>query len=309
VSQAFLFPGQGSQHVGMGRELAEAIPAARSVFEEADEALGFALSRLMWEGPDEELTDTRNAQPALLVHSIAALRAIDGAVGPASLAAGHSLAEFTAHVASGTLAFRDAVLAVRRRGELMSEAGRARPGTMAAILGMDDDAVRDVCAEVTEGVCVPANFNSPGQVVVSGDEVGVAEGSERAREAGARKVMPLHVSGAFHSPLMEPAQRALDEHLADVSFSDPEHPVVSNVTAQPVSEGSVARELLVRQLTAPVLWSDSIRVMVEAGVDRFLELGPGTVLCGLNKRNARGLPCVSVGDLDGLRRLEEMLWS
>jgi [acyl-carrier-protein] S-malonyltransferase len=189
----------------MGRELAEAIPAARAVFEEANDALGFSLSRLMWEGPDEELTDTRNAQPALLVHSIAALRSVDGAAGPASLAAGHSLAEFTAHVASGTLAFHDAVLAVRRRGELMSEAGRARPGTMAAILGLDDDAVRDVCAGVRGGVCVPANFNSPGQVVVSGDEAGVAEGSERARAAGARRVLPLHVSGAFHSPLMEPA--------------------------------------------------------------------------------------------------------
>jgi [acyl-carrier-protein] S-malonyltransferase len=279
----------------MGRELARALPAARAVFQEADDVLGIALGRLMWEGPEEELTLTRNAQPAILVASVAAHAVLRDRLGDVAMAAGHSLGEFSAHVAAGTLRFADALRAVRLRGELMYEAGVKRPGTMAAVLGLSDDALRAACAAVTDGICVPANFNTEGQVVISGDRVGVEAGMERAREAGAKKVTELKVSGAFHSPLMEPAQDGLRAHLADVRFADPAFPVVSNVTAEPVRSGAQARDLLVRQLTAPVLWSSSIATMLREGADRFLELGAGSVLCGLNKRNAKGAPCASAG--------------
>jgi [acyl-carrier-protein] S-malonyltransferase len=295
MSVALLFPGQGSQHVGMGSELASAFPEAREVFEEADEVLGLALSRLMWEGPEDELTETRNAQPAILTHSVAVHRVVRAVLGDAAFAAGHSLGEFSAHVAAGTLTFRDALALVRLRGELMFAAGLERPGTMAAVLGLADEAVARVCAEVESGTCVPANYNAEGQVVVGGDREGVAEGMDRARAAGARKVMELKVSGAFHSPLMEPAARGLRERLEAIALADPVFPVVSNVTALDVRQGLVARELLVQQLTAPVRWAASVTTMVREGASRFLELGPGSVLCGLNKRNARGIPCASWG--------------
>ena len=293
---ALLFPGQGSQHVGMGRELAAAFPEARAVFEEADDVLGVRLSRLMWEGPEPELTETRNAQPAILVHSVAVLRTVAAHLAPVTIAAGHSLGEFSAHVAAGTLSYRDALSAVRLRGELMFEAGLARPGTMAAVLGLDDATVEEACKSVTRGTCVPANFNSEGQVVISGDREGVAEGMERAREKGARRVIELKVSGAFHSPLMEPAAAGLRERLSGLSFAEPSFPVVSNVTALPVHDVAVVRELLVSQLTAPVRWAASVSTMIRAGASRFLELGPGNVLCGLNKRNARGIPCSPVAE-------------
>jgi [acyl-carrier-protein] S-malonyltransferase len=295
VSLALLFPGQGSQHIGMGRKLADALPAARLVFQEADEILATALSRLMWEGPEEELTLTRNAQPAILVHSVATHTMLRDRLGETTIAAGHSLGEFSAHVAAGTLSFPDALRAVRVRGELMFDAGVRRPGTMAAVLGLSDDAAREACAAVTSGICVPANFNADGQVVISGDRKGVEEGMARARSAGAKRVLELKVSGAFHSPLMAPAEQGLRTHLEGISFSDPSFPVVSNVTAEPVGSGSSARDLLIRQLTAPVLWSASVNAMRRKGANRFLELGPGAVLCGLNKRNSRGAPCVSVG--------------
>lgn len=300
---ALLFPGQGSQFVGMGRELAQAYPAALEVFQEADSVLNLRLSRLMWEGPEEELTLTKNAQPALLVHSVAVHRVVAGEMGGVDFAAGHSLGEFSAHVAAGTLSLADAVAAVRRRGELMFETGEARPGTMAAVLGLEDDVVEEVCRGVSEGICVPANFNAPGQVVISGDQTGVEAGMLRAKEAGAKRVLPLNVSGAFHSPLMEPAEDGLETHLGALAFGKATIPVFSNVTARPVMGGEVARDLLVKQLTAPVRWSASIRAMVEAGAERFVELGAGSVLCGLNKRNARGLPCRSVGGPDDVDAL------
>ena len=283
----------------MGRELADAFPAARRVFEQADAALGVPLSRIMWEGPEEELTQTRNAQPAILVHSFAVLTVLRERSGAAlervRVAGGHSLGEFSAHVAAGTLAFEDALRAVRLRGDLMYRAGVERPGTMAAVLGLADDAVRAACAAVAAGICVPANFNSEGQVVISGDQAGVADGMERAKAAGAKRAVALNVSGAFHSPLMEPAQAGLRAQLEATPFFDPAFPVVSNVTAEPVRTGREARELLVRQLTAPVLWSASVAAMTRAGAERFLEVGPGSVLCGLNKRNAKGAPCAAAG--------------
>jgi len=304
MSLALLFPGQGSQHVGMGRDLARGYPEAEAVFQEADERLGFPLSQIMWEGPEDELTETRNAQPAILVHSVAVHRVMSARLETARFAAGHSLGEFSAHVAAGTISFADALLAVRLRGELMFGAGVERPGTMAAVLGLDDAGVEEACRGVTSGICVPANFNADGQVVISGDRAGVAEGMERARAAGARKVMELKVSGAFHSPLMAPAASGLRERLEGTAFSAPALAVVSNVTARPVEGGDAARELLVQQLTAPVRWAESIATMIEAGASRFLELGPGSVLCGLNKRNARGLPCTSVAKPEDVEALK-----
>jgi len=298
MSLALLFPGQGSQHVGMGRELADAHPEVRALFDEADEALGFSLSGIMWEGPEETLTETHNAQPALLLHSVAAHRAVREALGTPAFVAGHSLGEFSAYVAAGSIDVGDALRVVRRRGELMFESGAETPGTMAALLGLDDEAVETVCAGVEGGVCVPANYNSRGQVVISGDEAGVAEGMERAREAGARKAIQLKVSGAFHSPLMKSAEEGLAAFLGSIEIRAPEVPVISNVTAEPVTEADTARELLIRQLTSPVRWSRSIGRMVEGGVDRFVELGPGSVLCGLNRRNARGVSCTSIGTPD-----------
>ncbi len=305
MAVALLFPGQGSQFVGMGRDLSLSFPQASELFEEADEVLGFHLSRLAWEGPEDELTLTKNAQPALLVHSIAVHRVLKEELGPVSVAAGHSLGEFSAHVAAGTLTFPEALGAVRTRGELMFAAGVERPGTMAAVLGLSDEAVEEVCRTVQEegATCVPANFNTQGQVVISGDFEGVERAMALARESGAKKVVSLTVSGAFHSPLMAPAGEGLREQLEKIKFSDPDYPVISNVTAEPVSTGSLGMELLVEQLTSPVRWTASVEQMVNLGAERFFELGPGSVLRSLNKRNARGIPCSSLGtpsDFDAL---------
>lgn len=304
MTLALLFPGQGSQYVGMARALAYAYPRAAEVLAEADDVLSFHLSRLMADGPEEELTETRNAQPAILAHSVAVLTLVRDRLGPVAIAAGHSLGEFSAHVAAGTMSFPDALEAVRLRGELMYRAGQERPGAMAAILGLDDAVLEDVCARVSAGICVPANFNSVGQVVISGDVAGVEQGMELAQEAGARRVVRLNVSGAFHSPLMVPAAEGLREKLETIEMRDPGHPVVSNVTATPVSVGADARRLLVEQLTSPVRWSTSVSTMVETGVDRFLELGPGSVLTGLNRRNAKGLPCAALGEPSDIESLE-----
>ncbi|MSR23296.1 MAG: [acyl-carrier-protein] S-malonyltransferase [Gemmatimonadetes bacterium] len=306
MSLALLFPGQGSQSVGMGRALADAHPVAAATFAEADRILGDSLSTLMWGGPEDDLVLTQNAQPALLTHSVAVLRVVQDRLGEVAMAAGHSLGEFSAHVAAGTLSFPDALRAVRLRGELMASAGALRPGGMAAVLGMEDDAVEALCREVATAsgaTVVPANFNSPGQVVISGDRSAVAKAVELGPERGAKKVVLLNVSGAFHSPLMEPAERGLREWLDAVNFGRLRYPVYSNVTAEPVLEEE-ARGLLVRQLISPVRWASSIRAMVGAGADRFLEIGPGEVLAGLNRRNARGVPTLSVGEPEDVDALD-----
>ncbi|MGD8360881.1 MAG: ACP S-malonyltransferase [Gemmatimonadota bacterium] len=307
MSIGLLFPGQGSQCVGMGKALAQAFPDASEVFQEADDLLGFHLSRLAWEGPEEELNLTKNAQPALLVHSVAVHRVVQGELGEVGIAAGHSLGEFSAHVAAGTISFQDAVGTVRLRGELMYASGAERPGTMAALLGLEKEAVEALCRAVGERgmVCVAANINTHAQVVISGERSGVEEAMALAKDAGAKKAVLLTVSGAFHSPLMAPAKEGLRDRLEAINFSDPLYPVVSNVTAEPVVQGREARGLLVDQLTSPVRWSASIDRMVAGGVDRFFELGPGSVLCGLNRRNARGVPCTSLSeppDFDNLGR-------
>ncbi|MBW3555174.1 MAG: ACP S-malonyltransferase [Gemmatimonadetes bacterium] len=296
-----LFPGQGSQFVGMGRDLAERFPAAASVFERADSALGVALTRIMWEGPEDELTATHNAQPAILAHSVAVLEALRDRLPAVSMAAGHSLGEFSAYVSAGSLDFEDAVRAVRRRGELMFRSGQERPGAMAAVLGLEDEALERVCreaAQATGGACVPANFNAPGQIVISGDEPAVEAAMELAKEAGARRAVPLNVSGAFHSPLMAVAEDGLQAHLHAVELVDPAFPVVSNVSAEPVTGAVEARDLLVRQLTSPVRWVASMRTMRGHGVTRFLEIGPGAVLAGLMKRIDREAGVESLGTAD-----------
>lgn len=293
----------------MGEDLVSRFPAAKAVFEEADDVLGFPLSKVCFQGPAGELTSTRNAQPALLTHSIAVFRLVQQSLGEVGSAAGHSLGEFSAHVAAGTLPFAQALSAVRLRGTLMFEAGLRRPGAMAAVLGMEEGRLSEVCRSVsTPNQCVvPANFNSEGQVVISGDAQAVARATVSLSEAGAKRVVPLNVSGAFHSPLMEEAQSGLRAHLSDLSFTDPRFPVVSNVTAEPVRDGATARERLVEQLTAPVRWSESVKAQVQLGADRFLELGPGSVLTGLGRRNAKGIPGRALGTADEVESfLEEM---
>lgn len=291
----------------MGQELARAFPVARETFQEADDLLGAFLSRICWEGPEEELTLTVNTQPALLVHSIAVLRVIGAELGPVTMAAGHSLGEFSAHVAAGTFSFADGLRAVRLRGRLMAGSGETRPGAMAAVLGLDDDVVEQVCAEASrEGaLMVPANYNAPGQVVISGDAEALDPVSGALKAKGAKRVLPLKVSGAFHSPLMQPALEGLREGLEGIDFSAASYPVVSNVTAEPVHGGEDARALLLRQIISPVRWGASVGRMVAEGVDRFFELGSGSVLCGLNRRNAPDATCISLGspgDLDKVAR-------
>jgi [acyl-carrier-protein] S-malonyltransferase len=302
-----LFPGQGSQFPGMGFDLCSEYPEARRTFEEADDALGFALSRLCFEGPEAELTRTHNAQPAILAHSVAVHRVLGTRLPAPRCAAGHSLGEYSAYVAAGALEFGAAMRVVRRRGELMLGSGDERPGAMAAVLGLDDEAAVAACREAgaeVGGDCVAANYNSPGQLVISGDVATVDRALELVRAAGARRAVRLNVSGAFHSPLMKVAEAGLAEALAAVEFRDPSFAVVSNVTAEPVGDADRARELLTRQLTAPVRWTAVVRAMIEQGARVFYELGPGNVLTGLLRRIDRGMEGSAVGtvaDVAGFR--------
>ena len=288
---AFQFPGQGSQGVGMGALLADAFPEARDVFHEADDSLGFELSRLCWEGPEDELRSTENAQPALLVHGVACARVlVSGGIQPAA-AAGHSLGEFTAHVAAGSLSFSDALKLVRVRGEAMARAGDERPGTMAAVIGLEKAEVERLCAEAREDgeTLVPANYNSPGQIVISGSIEAVRRAVVEAKKRGARMAVELQVSGAFHSPLMAPAVAPLAEALDKVEVRRAGIPVVSNVDAQPVTEPDAIRERLIEQVTGAVRWTDCVLALRDLGVRRLIEPGPGHVLTGLVKRIDRSL--------------------
>lgn len=300
MTLAFIFPGQGAQKVGMGRALAERFPEARATFEEADRALGAPLSELCWNGPAEELKKSHNTQPALLTHGVAAWRLVRAAGLEPSWTAGHSLGEYTACVAAGAIAFEDAVRLVRRRGELMYQAGLERPGTMAAILGLDRAAVEAACEAAAEaGVVRAANLNAPGQIVVSGEPAAVERACAIARERGARRTIPLEVSGAFHSPLMASAARGLEEALDGVTIRDAACPVIANVSGRPVRRAGEIRAALAAQLLGAVSWEESMRWLITQGA-AFLELGTGAVLRGLLRTIDRQAPAWNVEDPDTL---------
>jgi [acyl-carrier-protein] S-malonyltransferase len=306
-----LFPGQGSQKPGMGKDLAAAFPAARDVFERADTVLQTSLSRLCFEGPAEELTMTHNAQPALLAHGAAAWAASRDRIGARVVAAaGHSLGELTAYHAAESLDLEDAVRLVRRRGELMHESGAKRPGAMAAILGETNRPIEEICADASRdaGEVVPANYNAPGQIVISGEVDGVTRAMVLCKEAGAKRAMRLNVSGAFHSPLMEGASRGLAKALAAVALSDPHFPIYANVSAEPVLSGEQAKGLLFEQLTNPVRWTDVISSLAARFPNAlYVEMGPGSVLVGLVRKIAPSVKtatCGTAAEVEQLRALE-----
>jgi [acyl-carrier-protein] S-malonyltransferase len=298
---AFVFPGQGAQKVGMGRTLADAFPICRDTFAEADAALGEPLSALCFEGPEDRLLLTENTQPAILAMSTAVARlAVSRGLTPA-FAAGHSLGEYSAHVAAGTLSFADALRTVRRRGRYMQEAVPIGVGAMAAILGLDADKVAQACAEAAEGEVVsPANLNSPGQVVIAGHAAAVARAGERAKALGAKRAIPLAVSAPFHCALMKPAEDRLAPELRALAAKDPSVPVVANVDAEPKRTAADAIEALIRQVSSPVRWEDVVKRLIAGGATTFIELGPGTVLAGLIKKIDRGVAVASVEDEGGL---------
>lgn len=302
-----LFPGQGSQKPGMGKDLAETLAPARDVFARVDAALGESLSTIMFEGPAESLTLTHHAQPALLAHGMAVWESVRDRLSPhVRAAAGHSLGEFSAHCAAGTFSLDAAVRIVERRGRLMYEAGLARPGTMAAILGETSTPIEEICAQATAeaGLVVAANYNAPGQTVISGEIAGVEKAMELTRGAGAKRAMRLPVSGAFHSPLMAPAQPGLAAALAEATMDDPRIPIYANVTAEPVRDAASARRLLEEQLTAPVRWIDVMSGLARAWPGAlFVEMGPGSVLGGLARKIApqvETITCGTASEVDAL---------
>ena len=306
---AFLFPGQGSQYAGMGKDLAEKFPAARQVFEEADNALGFELSELCFSGPAEQLQLTENTQPAILTVSVAALRAMESEGFPKpDFVAGHSLGEYSALVAAGTLALADAVRTVRARGRYMQEAVPVGVGAMAAILGADLNVIVAACKEAAEGqVCSPANINSPGQVVIAGDAAAVNRAIELLKTRGAKRAIKLNVSAPFHCALMMPAQERLSKDLERISFAPPAMPVVTNVDATSVLQGDDARDALIRQVSQPVKWLSSVEFLISQGVQSFIETGPGKVLSGLMRQIDRSVSCVNIEDEASVRAARDTL--
>ncbi|BBH20910.1 malonyl CoA-acyl carrier protein transacylase [Paenibacillus baekrokdamisoli] len=300
---AFVFPGQGAQAVGMGKDAYESFDVSRSIIDRADEALGFKLSEIIFNGPEEVLKQTVNTQPALLAVSIALLEAFKERGLKPDFVAGHSLGEYSALVAAGVLSFEDAVRTVRARGQFMEQAVPSGQGAMAAVLGAEREALSALCQAVSaeSGAVELANVNCPGQIVVSGTAVGVQGVVERGKEAGAKRVIPLEVSGPFHSSLMKPAAEKLANVLADISMNDASVPVVANVTAKPVTEAAQIRSLLAEQVYSPVLWEDSIRYLIGQGVDTFVEIGSGSVLAGLIKKIDKSVTILSINSLESLQ--------
>lgn len=307
---AFVFPGQGSQSVGMGKALAAAFPICRETFEEADAALGLPLSTFIFEGPAERLTLTEITQPAILTVSVAAWRLLESRGCRPALVAGHSLGEYSAHVAAGTFSFADAVRTVHHRGRYMQEAVPVGTGAMAAILGADEALVAQACAEGAEGdVVSAANLNSPGQIVIAGASAAVARAGERARALGAKRVIPLTVSAPFHCALMRPAEQRLAPELRALPSRDPRVPVVANVDALPRRDAASSIEALIRQVSAPVRWEDSVRRLASEGVTAYVEVGPGTVLSGLIKKIAREATILNLDAPEGLAPIEALFAS
>ena len=306
ANRAYVFPGQGSQSVGMGADLFESARAARETFEEADDSLGFPLSRLIFEGPAAELQNTANSQPAIMTVSVAAWRTWQEMGSPhatiAKAVAGHSLGEYTSLVAADVIEFSDAVRLVRKRGELMTQAAVNRPGAMAAILGLNELAFAQICDET--GVEL-ANINTDDQIVISGDKIAVARAMDLASARGARKTIPLPVSGAFHSSLMSEAESGLADAINALKFNEPKMPVVGNCDSKPLTTSSEIRSELVNGLCQCVQWKDSVRQIVDSGVTQFIEFGFGGVLAGLIKRIARGVKVTPVSDIASMRRLAE----
>ena len=301
---AYVFPGQGSQSTGMGVDLYDRYPSARAVFDQADASLGFSLSRLCFEGPDEELTKTHNVQPAILVVSIACLKAIEEAAmanfpSPAFVA-GHSLGEYTALVAAGALDLDDAILLVRERGRLMYEAGLRNPGGMLAVIGLDEETVKDICLHSGTEI---SNINCPGQIVISGATQALAEADKLARARGARVLIPLKVSGAFHSALMEPAVAEFSKIVSNIGFKPPSIPVVSNVTARLLTDADSIKEELVKQLRNCIQWQRSVEYMMQGGVTTFYEMGPGRVLSGLLRRINSELQTFNISGVEDIAQL------
>jgi [acyl-carrier-protein] S-malonyltransferase len=305
---AFVFPGQGAQKVGMGQSLADAFPICRETFAEADAALGESLSTLCFDGPADRLMLTENTQPAIVAMSTAVARlAVSRGLQPA-FAAGHSLGEYSAHVAAGTISFADALRTVRRRGRYMQDAVPVGHGAMAAILGLDAGAVERACAEAAQGdVVTPANLNAPGQVVIAGHAAAVIRAGARAKELGARRVMPLAVSAPFHCALMKPAEDRLAPELRALAANDPAFPIIANVDAEPKRSAAESIEALIRQVSSPVRWEDVVKRLIAEGARTFVELGPGTVLAGLIKKIDRSVTVYSVEDENGLAALENGL--
>lgn len=307
MTTAWVFPGQGSQFVGMVRDLYDTYSSARAVVDAADAVLGFALSRLMFEGPENELTDTVNAQPALLTHSIAALAALQQAteygLGQPVLCAGHSLGEYSALVAAGALDFADGVKLVRARGVAMKHAGELRPGAMAAILGLDDERLAEICREA--GAVQVANFNAPGQIVLSGEKDALERAVELSKKAGAKRAIVLAVSIAAHSELMEPAVEQYRAAVLNTPLNIPRVPVVSNVTVQPMTDAHAMRQEMLDQLTSSVQWVQSVEFMEAQGVTEFLEIGPKDVLTGLNKRIAKRAATLPIGTRENIAKYTE----
>jgi [acyl-carrier-protein] S-malonyltransferase len=305
---ALLFPGQGSQAVGMGKDLYDKYPLARQTFEEADDALGYKLSQLCFEGPEDQLRLTEITQPAILTASVAALRVLETRIPKASFVAGHSLGEYSAHVAAGTIAFADAVRTVRNRGKYMQEAVPVGVGAMAAILGMELDKVVGVCHDAAQGeVCAPANINSPEQIVISGNTAAVERAAKLADGRGAKRAKMLPVSAPFHCSLMKPAQDRLEVDLDALRMQKPAYPVACNVEAALVTDELRARDTLVRQVTGSVKWDQCMRLLMAQGVDTFVEVGPGKVLCGLMRQIDRSKTALNVGDDASLTKTLEAL--